>query len=602
MGLRRLTPKQKLAILQGAPGDDIESAGRRAETMLNLSQVTAQQLMKIPGMTPGEAKRILNNRPFFSMEELLAVSTLSRALWEDLVSFPALTLPDPAANKARPLSIVPGRFVSLPTDLEAAPVGFAVHRQNHTAYILSASDLESADLSALKGQMRGRLVPVVRDQWGAERYFVPGHLDVWAHPNHKMDAIWDRFGLQVLGAIPNIGYFRVRFSVRPEADPLRHAIALADELSREDAIRWAELEEVGIDEEIVSASVDDLETAERDWNLSLINLPQAHQISQGAGHVVVFIIDTGMKTDHLDLSGGLHPEWQQRDLNYEADQPISAVSPHTGPAGNQHGTQVAGIVRQLAPRCRIVPIKITATGGLAAGYGLRAAAIQSAVVSLAANERGIINISWKTQSDHVGIREALRAAEAANVSVVTSAGNYPHRPNQSHFPSDYWRVWPYLKGLCAVAAVGYGDLKAGYTFYGDESVNVSAPGGELGGAGSAIFTTSGITRNVYCFGTSFAAPHVAGVLALMYGIAPQLTPEQARRILQKTGTSLDAKNPEFAGMLGSRIDAYAAVLNASGAQPSPITQPTASPTDTMPTDTMPTDTMPTDTMPTDTMP
>ncbi len=79
------------------------------------------------------------------------------------------------------------------------------------------------------------------------------------------------------------------------------------------------------------------------------------------------------------------------------------------------------------------------------------------------------DLSWKTTGDVALIRDAVNTAAARNAVVVASAGNYPERENQPHYPSDY----PVVISTAAVRPDG---KRTSYSYYGAE-VDISAPGG-----------------------------------------------------------------------------------------------------------------------------
>jgi competence ComEA-like helix-hairpin-helix protein len=217
----------------------------------------------------------------------------------------------------------------------------------------------------------------------------------------------------------------------------------------------------------------------------------------------------------------------------------------------------------IAPNCRILPVKISGKS-VTPAYGLRAAAIRQALTYLKPGQRGVLNLSWRTNGEHIGIREALVEAQSKGVAIVASAGNYApgasQGPDEIHYPSAHTYLYPNLTALCSVAATGFGDRKASYSYYGSQSITFSAPGGEKGGAGVGIYTTSTPEKRVYTRGTSFAAPHVVGLIALLFSAKPDLSAAEAIQIIKDTADPIDDVNPAYAGMLGEgRINARAAL-------------------------------------------
>lgn len=633
--MRRLTKKEKLSILEGISADevlnsvtgslpfratsDIESSGDDSlvELRFDSNKISAERLSRIPRLSAERVDRIIAGRPYYSMAELVAASGQVRPLLEDIFAFEAIAWRDQVTGKSLRLDVVPGRYiVTTPDDTESddplLETGYSVigEEQRLGLRLVHKSDLEDALAPhLLKSRLDGKVFPMLRDGEGFERIIVPGSLDIWFDrktPTPIRRKILDQYGLVVSDSVDEVGYYRVQIgNPKPRIDLIRAAFRLSRFLEQHAEVRFVEFDQVGMEDmgPGESAADSDIESADRAWNLDIIDLSEAHQISRGSPDVVIFAVDTGVRTDHADIHPGLRTDWNTLDLNYELGLPESAISPHTGQDGNPHGTEVTGVLRQIAPDCCILPLKISATSGgaLQPGYGLRAAAVLAAVSTLQPHQRGVMNLSWKTQGDHIGIREALQEAENAGISIVCSAGNYSvgesQMINRLHYPSEYFRPPTSLQGLCSVAATTVDDTKADYSYFGDLSVNICAPGGEYGTDGSAIYTTSVSDPYRFKWGTSFAAPHVAGVLALMYAVdlstsvpgSQRLTVARAREILIESGDVIDQYNVGFENMMGKRLNARMAlvqVLSEIGATPvtpvpeqpdprPPVTAPTA---------------------------
>jgi subtilisin family serine protease len=81
---------------------------------------------------------------------------------------------------------------------------------------------------------------------------------------------------------------------------------------------------------------------------------------------------------------------------------------------------------------------------------------------------------------------------------------------------------------------------------------------------------SALPEETYGFldGTSMAAPHVAGLAALVWSVSPGLNNSQVRQIIEDTCVSADPLNPGYAGLLGrGRINAFRAVDWPSSSRP-----------------------------------
>jgi len=310
------------------------------------------------------------------------------------------------------------------------------------------------------------------------------------------------------------------------------------------------------------------------WNLGSawgIRAPQAWSRSTGAG-AVVGIIDTGI-TAHPDLTasstlivgGNVVPGY---------DFITNTVASHDGDGRDAdptdryfdysfHGTHVAGIIGArldgqgvvgTAPGVRMQPLRALGEGGgseadiMAAmrwGAGL-------AVPGIAANPTpdDVLNLSLGGAGPcSYAMQQTVNAVVAKGVVVVVAAGNET-QPVATSEPAN-------CKGVIRVAATGATGVLASYSNYGTEAipVTIAAPGGSssvvpatgrVGYILSSWHDPRGLVVPAYVFmqGTSMAAPHVSGVVALLKSVHKSLTPDQIVAILRKTasplGTTCDA--------------------------------------------------------------
>lgn len=325
-----------------------------------------------------------------------------------------------------------------------------------------------------------------------------------------------------------------------------------------------------------------------------LNLPSAWDKSTGAG-VVVAVLDTGI-TSHSDLNGNRLPGYDfisnatvAGDGNGRDGDPSDPGDFYGGYASSWHGTHVAGTIAALtnngvgaagvAFNAKIVPVRVLGRGG---GYdsdiidaitwasggivsGVPANANPAEVINLSLGGEGPCSTTWQN---------AINGAVGRGTTIVVAAGN------------DNANVSGYSPGNCAnVVSVAANDRqgnRAWYSNYGN-LIDVTAPGGETcvpnasntgcsstatpaQGVWSTLnsgSTTPGSESYASYQGTSMAAPHVAGVVALMQAAAPSpLTPAQVETILKQTARPLPGS---CSGGCGAGIvDANAAVVAAMG--------------------------------------
>jgi subtilisin family serine protease len=327
-----------------------------------------------------------------------------------------------------------------------------------------------------------------------------------------------------------------------------------------------------------AAAVDAASEPEQDeqWAVqpqSILDLPAAWQLSQGAG-VTVAIVDSGAKLDHPDLAPNIWTNFGEipgngvdDDHNGYVDDvhgvDLTSNSPDQNLSdGNGHGTHVAGIVAAamngrgvigVAPKAKLMIIKILDASG-AGTTGATAEGIRYA----AANGAKVINVSIQGDDPDPRLNGAIAAAGAANALVVVSAGNSGRDIDaQPSYPAAI--AAPNVIGVAATApddGKGIDPLSN----YGRLNVQLAAPGDE-------ILSTSNDGGYEFKSGTSMAAPMVSGVAALMAATNPQLGAADLRALLLQHATR--SVLPVGAGYL----DALDSVLSTTTAVGYDTTQP-----------------------------
>lgn len=594
--MRRVKPDEKLRVVFGLSKEEekyesvdfegkIDRSGLPPETAkllledaqeldtfrLNPNRISLAQIGQVPQFEIAQAEKVLKGRPYFSMDELQAATALPRTILEDLFEVPPFGFQDKSSGREVGLTPIYGRYIIGPPGEFEEPVekiGFREVFGETRGFNFRIVELVPGDFEAmkqaphdLKATLDGAVHPVLRDMEGFERFLVPGSLDVWFTPEvpkQRCLEIFKELGLELTYAVPGVGYYQGKLLTVHEAIELPWAALSAINRAQQfEEVVFAEPNQVGFEDfgpDISdTAPKTEFEAADRFWNQIAIDLAGAHTINPGSPDVTVFIIDSGCRTDHEELEPALRGDWRDLDLNFDLGVPESMMTPHE--ESISHGTKVSGIVRQVAPGCRVLPVKISGQS-ITPAYGLRAAAIRQALTYIEPGKGAVMNISWRTNGDIIGIREALAEAQRKGVAIAASAGNYRSGdlqiPDKIHYPSDYMRRYPHLTNLCSVAAVSVGDRKAGYSYYGENSVTVAAPGGDQGGEGNGIHTTSTPEMHEFVAGTSFAAPHVAGLMALLFSKSSGLSAKQAIQIIKDSSDPVGNLNPGTP--LGKRME------------------------------------------------
>jgi serine protease len=289
------------------------------------------------------------------------------------------------------------------------------------------------------------------------------------------------------------------------------------------------------------------------WGLEMVRAPQAWPTSTGVGALVA-VIDTGVQRDHPDLgntrlTGG---------FDFVGNDPIETGDEDTDPDdGNGHGTHVTGIIvgdrdgdgiTGVAPGARVMPLRVLDDSG--SGYTDDTV---KAVDYAIDHDADVINLSlgdfFPLQSKLIGdpaYRDALERAVEHGVVVVIAAGNngLPYCEN------------PDVAGMLCVGGVDNQPARAmAYSSYGS-NVDLMAPGGSCGDTSSTDILSSVINSgyDTYC-GTSQAAPHVAGVAALLVSLG--VTGQAAADRIVATAADSCGGLPDQCG--AGVVDAAAAV-------------------------------------------
>lgn len=284
-------------------------------------------------------------------------------------------------------------------------------------------------------------------------------------------------------------------------------------------------------------------------------MPAAHTISQGEG-VTVAVLDSGVAAGQPDLTGSVIPGV---DILANTGDATDDPDGHgTGMAaiiaGHGHGRGNADGVLGIAPKARILPIRIIG----ATPHGISGAEFAAAVD--AAVERGatVISASIKIAGDSVASEAVLRAVDKG-VVIVASTGNGKDIELQvQQAPARY-------PGVVAVGASDRrGNYAAGFSVEGTDSSSLMlvAPGVD------GINANPDGTYETGKKGTSMSAAIVAGAVALMRGKDPSLPVYEIWNRLR--ATAVDKETPGFDTRTGNGLlDLNAALTRQVAPTPSP---------------------------------
>jgi len=298
-----------------------------------------------------------------------------------------------------------------------------------------------------------------------------------------------------------------------------------------------------------------------------IDAPEAWGITTGSSSVVVAVIDSGVDWDHPDLAANIWSNENEvvdgvdNDHNGYIDdvRGWDFYNHDNDPSDdNSHGTHIAGTIAALgdnatgvagiAWNAQIMPLKILGSDNVGSVFdaveALNYAVAMGATVSNN-SYGGMVSTAFY---------DAISAANDAGHVFVTSAGN-DNQDNDTiaHYPSSYD-----LDNIIAVAATDRNDNKASWSNYGATSVDLAAPG-------VSIYSTWNDGTYDWKQGTSMAAPHVTGTVALVQSLRPDWS---ATEVVDSVLGSVDPITA-LSGKVktGGRLNAHGAVQDAYTAGP-----------------------------------
>ena len=353
---------------------------------------------------------------------------------------------------------------------------------------------------------------------------------------------------------------------------------------------------------------------ELQWEKPLIGVPEVHAQATGAGTRIA-IIDTGIQPGHPDL-GNLNEELSVAFIGgerIESDEPTDPFGHGTMVAGIA-AAQGVGVLG-TAPDAELVSIRVFGPDGGAFASDIFLALEYAAEIGADVANLSLGTVPLPPQANAGGIRGAeqrvvngvVRQGTVVTVAAGNSATDLQH--------GGEWQIYTSIAGTIGASAIGADELLTFYSNYGTNAVHVAAPGGgmadpvdsycgileyfqegrivepgeetqvcflfpdepfpvpvppdmavecvpctaperpfPLNGIISTVFDPiSGEPGYAWEGGTSFAAPHVAGLVALVREVDPSLNPRRiAAVIAQGAGGHPGRGDPELGA---GRIDA-----------------------------------------------
>jgi subtilisin family serine protease len=392
-------------------------------------------------------------------------------------------------------------------------------------------------------------------------------------------------GGMILSKMPQIGVV-ITTSDNPDFVNVASKIKGVKWAVRDELVQWVEPIVPNQQEAVKSLSIGDDETFFGiQWALQAIHASEAWDSGATGAGVRVAILDGGIDSNHYDL---------QSNIDFAASRSfVPGYNFNQETDTFWHGSHVAGIVAAadngfgtigVAPYATIIGIKV-----LDGGSGYFSWLIEGILYAADFADADIINMSlgavyqrnsWNLAKLNSALGRAMNYAYQAGVTIVASAGNeaidFDHAGPWVSMPAEAQHVIT----VSATGPIGFAyggmdfDRPASYTNYGQSLIDFAAPGGDFVYPGNywwydMVISPTYFDGSDYWYswaaGTSQAAPHVAGVAALIiekYGYQDvtgySMKPAHVEAMLRKAADDLGKPgNDDFYGL--GRINAYRAV-------------------------------------------
>lgn len=300
----------------------------------------------------------------------------------------------------------------------------------------------------------------------------------------------------------------------------------------------------------------DLDSAYASWGVSprrkaSINLSPAWVNFKYRKEVVVAVLDTGVDHRHVFLKNNIHflsDEKDKRIKYHGKDFTANAKNPNSPQDSNGHGTHVAGIIKSVNPKVKLVILKYF--NPFATGEENTKATIKALKYALKMDNIDILNYSGGGPIASLQELKILRQLEQKGVLVVSAAGNDGHdidKKASAYFPASYRQR---LSNIITVGSHNINSKVSSFSSYGKKNVDLFAPGSNIRSSVPKNYTQR-------MMGTSQATAFVTGVASLLKSQFPNLTPRQIRSII----TDSVRPEPSMENICSSkgRLDAGAAV-------------------------------------------
>ena len=282
-------------------------------------------------------------------------------------------------------------------------------------------------------------------------------------------------------------------------------------------------------------------TPSTNWGQINAKIYEAQQITQGSDTVIVGVLDTGIQVSHPDIEDSFYFSTGSGCFYNDTDLPdIDTYG---------HGTDVAGIIASqtngIAPNIKFVSLRASSTFFFSPTSIIDA--IDHAFDSLddpdPNNNISILNISLVGNISGFddftinNIKTKIKDYCNKGGLIIAAAGNEGiNIDNSMYYPAAYNPILDYPTNQDNIITVGAINQDDTIVNYGDwtnpeKASNFGATSVDLFAPGTNIYTTNRTGGYSYVSGTSFAAPFVTGVAAMIKSINPSLSGAEIKSII-----------------------------------------------------------------------
>jgi len=301
---------------------------------------------------------------------------------------------------------------------------------------------------------------------------------------------------------------------------------------------------------------------------------EAWEIFKGDSSIVIGISDSGLDPEHPDLAPSIHRRTGEIPNNgidddangyvddyegYNFTAAMDNAAPGNVRTDDLHGIEVAGLAAAATNngigmastgfRSKLFPIKIVSTTGTDVVFGYQS------ILYAARLELPVLNCSWGSIRPRSSIEQSLiDYALSRGTVVVASSGNYGNALDSRNYPAAY-------DGVIGVGEVSSTDVLSSASGLGANAALLAPSRNAITTTSGGEYTSSGIT------GTSFAAPMVAGMAAVVRARHPALTARQVGAFLRRSVDDVRSRNSNRWVGLPGRMN----MLKAVTLEPSELT-------------------------------